>query len=47
MATDITTELFIVVMKFVVNNFHDSVLYSLILSGKYLYLVKAGDGLII
>ena len=47
MATDITAVLFILVIEFVVNNFHNFVRYSLIASSEYVYLIDATDGLII
>ena len=49
MTTDITAVLFIIVMEIAVMNFHTSVRCSLILemvTGRYVYLVNAGDGLI-
>ena len=49
MTTDITTVLFIVVMKNAVMDFHNSVRCSLILeivTNGYVNLINAGDGLI-
>ena len=50
MATDITTVHFLVVMDIALMYFHNSVRCSLILeiiTGEYVFLTNAGDGLII
>ena len=50
MPTDTTAVLFIIVMESATMNFHNYVRYSLILAmvtGRYVYLINASDGLII